>query len=56
MFITFKQCPHSRIYTVVPCEPFNSITVRDINNVLLVSTMKYVGRNEWRILGVLFEV
>jgi len=48
--------PRSHEYTVVPCEPFDLRTIRDINNSQLVAIVAHAGRDDSGILRVLFNV
>ena len=45
VILTPQQCHRSHIYTVIPLDPFDAITLGDINSGLCVATVAYVGRN-----------
>lgn len=56
VFLTLRQCPRLRIYTVVPLVLFDRMTIKDINNGVYVATFAFVGWDSVGVIGVVFLV
>ena len=54
-FLTLRQCPRSHIFTLIPVDPFEADTIRDINKWIDVATVACAGRDSAYVMGVVFN-